>query len=367
MTHSSTYDIHNRRVIVIASSIEGIDALARLINQLPPTFPLAVVVQVHGLRQQSINRLTRSRWQLAFKVNVVYAQDGDRLSAGCIYVIPAENSLVFIGRSVLGYATDVASSSVDDLFKSAALWHGAGVIGVVLSGLGTDGTIGLQAITNAQGIRIVQSPTEAEFSSMPGSALRGDHVQYSVMLDQLVALLEALVIQPDPAASLSPEVQAELTRLLSTSKEDRDKSLDRSIVDILAVMRVELVMDIVFVSKVTGDAVIVTHSTSNPGEAGIQGMSHPKEQSLCQLVLDGRLPAVMPDVAALRLTHDVSGTPVTPGAYMAAPVWLRSGALYGTLCCLNLAASPELGQRHYERLQMSARQIARLVNEAGEK
>jgi hypothetical protein len=60
-------------------------------------------------------------------------------------------------------------------------------------------------------------------------------------------------------------------------------------------------------------------------------------------------------------------TPVTPGAYMAAPVWLRSGALYGTLCCLNLAATPELGQRHHERLQMSARQIARLVNEAGEK
>ncbi|RZI56813.1 MAG: hypothetical protein EOP14_05530, partial [Pseudomonas sp.] len=243
----------------------------------------------------------------------------------------------------------------------------SGVIGVVLSGLGTDGTIGLQAITDAQGIRIVQSPTEAEFASMPSSALRGDHVQYSVMLDELVPLLEALVLQPDPVALLSPEAQAELTRLLSTSREDRDRSLDRSIVDILAVMRVELVMDIVFVSKVAGDAVMVTHSTFNPGETGIQGMSHPKTQSLCQLVLDGRLPAVMPDVAALRLTHDVPVTPVTPGAYMAAPVWLRSGALYGTLCCLNLAASPELGQRHYERLQMSARQIARLVNEAGEK
>jgi hypothetical protein len=132
-------------------------------------------------------------------------------------------------------------------------------------------------------------------------------------------------------------------------------------------MRMELVMDIVFVSKVAGDAVIVTHSTSSLDKAGIQGMSHPKAQSLCQLILDGRLPTVIPDVAVLRLTHDVPVTPVTSGAYMAAPVWLRSGALYGTLCCLNVAASPELGQRHYERLQMSARQIARLVNEAGEK
>jgi adenosyl cobinamide kinase/adenosyl cobinamide phosphate guanylyltransferase len=103
---------------------------------------------------------------------------------------------------------------------------------------------------------------------MPASALRGDHVQYSVLLDQLVALLVALVAEPEPSEPLSTEVQAELTRLLSTSKVDRERSLDRSIVDILAVMRRELVMDIVFVSKEAGDAVIATHSTPDQGELG---------------------------------------------------------------------------------------------------
>ena len=367
MNHPLADGVHDHRVIVIASSVEGIDALARLVSQLPLTFPLPVVVQVHGLRRQSIDRLTRSRWQLASKVNVVYAQDGGRLGAGCVYVIPAENGLVFTGRSVLGYAADMATSSVDDLFKSAALWHGSGVIGVVLSGLGTDGTTGLQAITNAQGVRIVQSPTEAAFSGMPASALRGDHVQYAVMLDQLVALLVALVAQPEPAEPLSTEVQAELTRLLSTSKEDRDRSLDRSIVDILAVMRRELVMDIVFVSKEAGDAVIATHSTSNQGELDIEDRPSPSTRSLCQLVLDGRSPAVVPDAAAMHLAQDVPATPIAPSVCMTAPVWLRGGTLYGTLCCLNLAASPEQRQRQFDRLQMSARQIARLVNEAGEK
>ena len=367
MNHPLADGVHDHRVIVIASSVEGIDALARLVRQLPPTFPLPVVVQVHGSRRQSIERLTRSRWQLDSRVEVVYAQDGDHLGAGCVYVVPAEKGLVFTGRSMLGYAADVARSSVDDLFKSAALWHGSGVIGVVLSGLGTDGTAGLLAITNAQGIRIVQSPTEAAFSSMPASALRGDHVQYSVMLDELVPLLVALVAQPVPAEPLSTEVQAELSRLLSTSKVDRERSLDRSIVDILAVMRRELVMDIVFVSKEAGEAVIVTHSTSSQGELDTQNSSSSSTPSLCQLVLDERLAALMPDAAALRMTRDVPATPVTLGACMAAPVWLRSGTLYGTLCCLNLAVSPELGQRQYERLQMSARQIARLVNESGEK
>lgn len=354
-------------VVVIASSVEGIDALARVANQLPASFPLPVVVQFHGSRRQSIRRLTRSRWQLTSKVDVAYALDGEHLEAGCVYVIPAENGLVFKARGVLGYGSDGSKSSADDLFKSAALWYGAGVIGVVLDGLGTDGTIGLRAITDAQGIRIVQSPVEATFAGMPSSALRSDHVQYSVMIDQLVPLLRALTARPDPAASLSSEVQAELIRLLSTSKEDRTKSLNRSVVDILALMRMELAMDIVFVSKAVGDVVMTTHVASTPGGIDIQGMSLPKDQSLCQRVLDGRLPAVIPDVATLRVTHEVPIISVAPGAYMAAPVWLRSGTLYGTLCCLSWATSPELGQRHYERLQMSARQIARLVNDAGEK
>jgi hypothetical protein len=367
MTPASTGDPHNHRVIVIASSIEGIDALARLVHQLPSTFPLPVVVQVHGLRRRSIDRLTGSRWQMASRLNVVYAQDGDHVGPGFVYVIPAENGLVFTARDVLGYAIDVVRSSVDDLFKSAARWYGSGVIGVVLSGLGTDGTIGFQAITKAEGIRIVQSPTEAVFSGMPTSALNGDHVQYSVMLDQLVVLLKALMVQPDPAQTLSTEVGAELTQLLSTSKEDRAKSLDRSITDLLELMRLELAMDIVFVSKEAGDAGIVSQSTSNPNEAGSQqGTSLSRTQSLDQRVLHGRLPTVMPDVAAFPLTHDVPVISITPDAYMTAPVWLRSGTLYGTLCCLDLAVSPELGQRRYERLQMSARQIARLVNEAGE-
>ncbi|RYZ92398.1 MAG: chemotaxis protein CheB, partial [Proteobacteria bacterium] len=165
MAYPLTDDSDHHRVIVIASSLEGIDALARLVHQLPPTFPLPVVVQIHGLKSRSINRLTRSRWQLASRVDVAYAQDRDRLGAGRIYVIPAEDGLVFTARGVLGYATDVLTSNADDLFKSAALWYGAGVIGVVLSGLGTDGTMGLQAITDAQGVRIVQSPTEAVFPS----------------------------------------------------------------------------------------------------------------------------------------------------------------------------------------------------------
>jgi GAF domain-containing protein len=142
-------------------------------------------------------------------------------------------------------------------------------------------------------------------------------------------------------------------------------SLDRAIADILGLMRAELVMDIVFISRLAGDDVVIAHATLEADETGLRELTHHKDRSFCQRVLDGRLPAVMPDVAALRATHDVPAAPITPGAYMATPVWLQDGTLYGTLCCLGLAALPELGDRHHQRLRMSARQIARLIDEAG--
>jgi hypothetical protein len=52
---------------------------------------------------------------------------------------------------------------------------------------------------------------------------------------------------------------------------------------------------------------------------------------------------------------------------MATPVWLRAGTLYDMLCCVNATDSREMDQRYYRRLQMSAKQIARSVDNAGEK
>lgn len=153
--------------------------------------------------------------------------------------------------------------------------------------------------------------------------------------------------------------------IVRTRSEEDTSSLDRPIAAILGLMRDELVMDIVFISRMAGAHVIVSHASADAEHAGIQGLRHPRDQSFCQRVLDGRLPAMIPDVAALCSTHDVPATPVAPGAYMAAPILLQDGTLYGTLCCIGLTVARGLGERHHQRLQMSARQIARLVDEAG--
>ena len=72
---------------------------------------------------------------------------------------------------------------------------------------------------------------------------------------------------------------------------------------IFSVMRAELVMDIVFVSKQAGDGMVVSDSTDTH-HVSVEGTFHPEEQSLCQCVLEGHQPGVIPGVPSLRLTHD---------------------------------------------------------------
>lgn len=366
MQLSSASQRSTPRVIVIAGSIEGLEALARLLHQLPSTIPVPVVVHLHGPRGSSIKRLTRIRSRSPSKLKVVFARDGEVLSPGFVYVIPVGDPLVFIAADVIGPASQPGPPNVDDLFASAAHWYGSEVIGVVLSGLGADGTQGFQAITRVDGIRVVQSPFDATFPGMPASALIGDNVQFAIMLDQMGTLLMALVTDPESVKVATPDVQAELTRQVLTVAQTLTKSLDRSIEDVLRVARDNLVMDIVLVTRQRADQVVISHSTPGPEEMRMQGMSYPTHQSLCQRVLEGRLPAVMPDVEALRSSHELPVLSLAVGAFMATPIWLSNGTLYGMLCCFNAAVSRELDQRHYLRLQLSARQIARLVNETGD-
>lgn len=192
----------NHRVVVIAGSVEGIDALARLTNGLPADFPAPVVAYVHGLHNDSTARLIHAKLNVPSTLKVVFAHHGEEIRAGYFYVAPVGQELTFTGLNVLGCATPTKHASADHLFETAAFWHGAATIGVILSGLGNDGVHGFKAITEAGGTRVVQSPSEASFTAMPSNALMGDGVQHSVMLDQMTELLQKLLARSEQGSTI---------------------------------------------------------------------------------------------------------------------------------------------------------------------
>lgn len=181
-------------IVVIGASAGGVDALQRLCASLPADFPAAVFVVQH------LSPATRSLLpQLLERAGPLSAHspaDGEAIEPGRIYVgAPDLHMLVRTGRVLMrrGPHENRTRPAVNALFRSAAIAYGGRVIGVVLTGLLDDGTDGLIAIKAAGGLSVIQDPRDAEWPSMPQNALKRDHVDHKLPLDQLGALLVRLV------------------------------------------------------------------------------------------------------------------------------------------------------------------------------
>ena len=130
-------------------------------------------------------------------MSVSYAHSGEEPQLGHVYFAPPDHHLTLCadGRMDLNKKPKVHHSrpAANPLFESAAAIYGSHVIGVVLTGGDSDGADGLRSITSAGGIGIVQSPAEACDPSMPIAAMREDHPQYILPVEEIGPLLSKLV------------------------------------------------------------------------------------------------------------------------------------------------------------------------------
>ena len=194
-------------LIVIGTSAGGMPALTRLVAQLPAQLPAAVLVVQH-LAPTSSGQLLVRRLAAATGLCCRLAEHGQLLEAGHLYLAPADRHLLVRENQLLvtkGPRENNYRPAADALFRSAAAYFGAAVIGVVLTGMLHDGTAGLDQIKRAGGLAVVQDPLEAEFPSMPESALSNVAIDYTVPVAEMGALLTRLVRAPAPAPTLIPD------------------------------------------------------------------------------------------------------------------------------------------------------------------
>jgi two-component system chemotaxis response regulator CheB len=182
------------QLIVVGASAGGIAALLRLFGGMPSDWPTAIAAVLH-LPARSRSNLP-SIIARKTKLPASFASDGDRVRPAHIVVAPPDRHLLVKDgtfRLSSGPKQSYHRPSIDALFRTAARSYGERVIGIVLSGHLDDGTEGLAEIRRAGGVAIVQEPSDAEFASMPTSALEVAGADHTVPVAEMGALLEKIV------------------------------------------------------------------------------------------------------------------------------------------------------------------------------
>jgi two-component system, chemotaxis family, protein-glutamate methylesterase/glutaminase len=185
------------RLIAIGASAGGVEALTRLVADLPLQLPAAVVVLLH------LSAVVPSHLAYVLAraggLPATDARDGDLLLPGRILVAPPGQHLVVQhgrARLLAGGRVNWVRPAIDPLFQSAAREYGPRLVAVILTGMLNDGSAGLIAVRQAGGVAVVQDPRDAAHPEMPQNALDAAGADHCVPLREMAPLLVELVRQP---------------------------------------------------------------------------------------------------------------------------------------------------------------------------
>lgn len=164
------------QAVAIGASTGGPPAVLSIITQLPKDFPAAVVVSQHmppGFTLYFAERLAK-----VAHLPVKEATHGDRVEAGNVYICPGGNHMQL--RSIRNEVrievkprldTDKYTPSVDQMMVSTAEVYEDRVLGILLTGMGSDGKLGMQAIKKKGGATIAESEETSVVFGMPKEAI----------------------------------------------------------------------------------------------------------------------------------------------------------------------------------------------------
>ncbi|HUI61571.1 MAG TPA: chemotaxis protein CheB [Steroidobacteraceae bacterium] len=193
-------------IVAVASSAEDLEAVCELLSALPAECGAAFVIVQHldPSRERVLFETLSRRVALA----VMSAQDGLAAEPRHVYLVSANTTLTISGGRIRVTPNPGGLHHPGDiLLTSVAEDQGRGAVGVVLSGAGSDGALGLQAIERAGGAAFAQYPGSARFPSMPISAIETGCVQFVLRPNEIARELALLSRKAGDAPGL-PDGQA---------------------------------------------------------------------------------------------------------------------------------------------------------------
>ncbi|MFH1453995.1 MAG: chemotaxis response regulator protein-glutamate methylesterase [Armatimonadota bacterium] len=182
-----------KKVVVIAASTGGPKALSEILSKLPKDIQAPILVVQH--MPAGFTKALAGRLDTESKIRVKEAEEGDEILAGTAYIAPGDYHMAVIknekGNGVIKLLKTHSEQGVrpcaNVTMRSAAEVYGNRNIGVVLTGMGSDGTEGLKAIKLYGGRTIAEDPKTAVIFGMPLSAIKAEVVDKTVQLDFMAA------------------------------------------------------------------------------------------------------------------------------------------------------------------------------------
>src|SRR5882672_10244792 len=159
-------------IVGLGASAGGLEAFEQFFRKVPRDIGMAFVLVPH--LDPSHSSILTEILQRSTVMPVVEAQDRMAVVPNGVYVIPPNRDMaIFHGALQLSVPEQPRGHRmpIDAFLRSLAEDQGEHAIGVILSGTGTDGTLGLRSILGAGGVSFVQEPTSAKYDGMPVSAI----------------------------------------------------------------------------------------------------------------------------------------------------------------------------------------------------
>jgi two-component system chemotaxis response regulator CheB len=181
-------------IVLIGSSTGGPKALPEVLSRLPANLPAAVLVVQHMPEGFTRSFAERLNWVSALEVKE--AEEGEEIKKGKVYIAQGNKHLTLKGNRLHlddGPKVNFVRPAVDVLMRSVAPHYGPRTVGVVLTGMGSDGAAGMQLIKQMGGKTIVQSEETCVVYGMPKAVVELNAADRIVPLEDIAQAISIMI------------------------------------------------------------------------------------------------------------------------------------------------------------------------------